>query len=227
MGQPPTAKDKPLIVLELFTSQGCSSCMPADELLKAVKDNYGDEIIVLSYHVDYWSYIGWKDPFSQKNFSQKQRLYGNKFKSRSIYTPQVVINGREHFVGSNQSIMNHKLAHYGKEKAEAEIKLHNLKQNGETWSFQYSINGNIDNKRLRVALLIKHRETVVKRGENSNRILQNANIVVKETYIDLAESFGNSHITIPNIVKPEDELYLIGLIENENFDIVGGTQVNL
>ena len=68
------------VVLELFTSQGCSSCPPADKLLKEVKS---EDVIVLSYHVDYWNYIGWKDPFSQKRFTDRQRQYYSKFKSKS------------------------------------------------------------------------------------------------------------------------------------------------
>jgi len=87
---------KPVVVLELFTSQGCSSCPKADELLSEVRDGAANEnvdVIVLSYHVDYWNYIGWKDPYSKKAYSNKQRAYSGKFNSSSIYTPQIVVNG--------------------------------------------------------------------------------------------------------------------------------------
>ena len=93
-------------VVELFTSQGCSSCPPADELLAEVQEQYGDDVITLSYHVDYWDYIGWKDPFASQAITQKQYAYATAFRSRQVYTPQAVINGNSHFTGSDQRKMN-------------------------------------------------------------------------------------------------------------------------
>jgi hypothetical protein len=79
-------------------------------LLKDVNNNDStSQVLALSYHVDYWNYIGWKDPFSRTEFSDLQRLYGRKFNSSSIYTPQMVINGKEHFVGSNEGILMSKI----------------------------------------------------------------------------------------------------------------------
>ena len=107
---------KPIVVLELFTSQGCSSCPPADALLNEVKYKYSNnQVIALSYHVDYWNYIGWKDPFSKKEFSDKQRAYSSKFYSNSIYTPQIVVNGKEHFVGSKTAYYEFKIRESFKE----------------------------------------------------------------------------------------------------------------
>ena len=95
------SQNKPVVVLELFTSQGCSSCPPADEVLADIKENMDNtSIIPIAYHVDYWDYIGWKDPFALKAFTNKQRFYGRKFNSSSIYTPQLVINGNEHIAVS-------------------------------------------------------------------------------------------------------------------------------
>ena len=79
-----------VILLELFTSQGCSSCPSADRLLDKTLANHKN-VIGLSYHVDYWNYIGWKDPFSSKVYSNYQRAYGSKFRSSSIYTPQLAV----------------------------------------------------------------------------------------------------------------------------------------
>ena len=112
----------PVVVLELFTSQGCSSCPSADVLLKKVSKN-DKSIIALSYHVDYWNYIGWKDPFAKAEFTKKQRAYSAKFYSNTIYTPQTVINGKEHFVGSKVSVMNEKLKQYKKIDSKNKIEL--------------------------------------------------------------------------------------------------------
>lgn len=102
---PAKAMGKSVVVLELFTSQGCSSCPSADEVLRDLAKDpaYQDKILPLSFHVDYWNYLGWADPFSSPLWSQRQQEYGKAFQSNRIYTPQLVIAGREHVVGSRRS----------------------------------------------------------------------------------------------------------------------------
>ncbi|WP_209595968.1 DUF1223 domain-containing protein [Jiella mangrovi] len=86
-------------VLELFTSQGCSSCPPADELLAKFADQ--PDVLALSYHVDYWDYIGWRDTFGSGHNSERQRAYAKAFSNKMIYTPQLVVNGLYDMVGSH------------------------------------------------------------------------------------------------------------------------------
>ncbi|MBO0904647.1 DUF1223 domain-containing protein [Jiella sonneratiae] len=86
-------------VLELFTSQGCSSCPPADDLLARFAD--APHVLALSYHVDYWDYIGWRDTFGSGHNSERQRAYARSFANKMIYTPQLVINGLYDVVGSH------------------------------------------------------------------------------------------------------------------------------
>jgi hypothetical protein len=91
------AGDTPVVV-ELFTSQGCSSCPPADEMLARLGER--DNVIALALHVDYWDYIGWKDKFAHAAFTKRQKGYARSFGNRSIYTPQMVVNGAEDVVGN-------------------------------------------------------------------------------------------------------------------------------
>lgn len=218
----------PVTVLELFTSQGCSSCPPADELLTQIQNkDTPEDIIVLSYHVDYWNYIGWKDPFSQVAFSNKQRLYSQKFNSSSIYTPQVVINGKTHFVGSNTSTMNIKLKEYAKVSAENKIEISEVKIEKDNISFNYDIFGVLKNKSIRIVLVIEERITEIGRGENRNRTLKNSNIVVSESISKLKTDKGTYSIQIPKLVNKSDTLKLITIIQNADLDIVGGASVNL
>jgi len=93
-------------VIELFTSEGCSSCPPADEALAQINAEFGTNVFALSFHVDYWDYLGWKDEFSNPMYSQRQQQYASVFKLESIYTPQVIVNGQKEFVGSDKTLLN-------------------------------------------------------------------------------------------------------------------------
>jgi hypothetical protein len=89
------------VVVELFTSQGCSSCPPADAFLGELAQRR--DVIALAFHVDYWDYIGWKDPFASPDFTKRQRAYAGALSLRGIYTPQMVVDGRADAVGSDRA----------------------------------------------------------------------------------------------------------------------------
>ncbi|WP_299367005.1 thioredoxin family protein [Winogradskyella sp.] len=210
-----------IIVLELFTSQGCSSCPPADRLLNEVKS---DNIIAFSYHVDYWNYIGWKDPFSKSEYTNRQRTYGTKFNSSTIYTPQLVINGQEHIVGSDHRLLNQKITKYAKKVNANGVLLSNVSKSEDAVNFDYYVEGSIEDTYIRTILVINERKTYVKRGENRNRELINTNIVVNELRLKLETKSGNGSILVPEIVKSTDDLSLIVVIENNALDITGASQ---
>jgi hypothetical protein len=109
-GRAPAAKERPVVV-ELFTSQGCSSCPPADRLLSQLDGAVHEgQVIPLAFHVDYWNHLGWSDPFSSPRWSARQVAYGRAFRAAGIYTPQLVVNGRSECVGSRRDQVARRIA---------------------------------------------------------------------------------------------------------------------
>jgi hypothetical protein len=98
---------RPLGVVELFTSQGCSSCPPADAVFGAIAGK--DDVVALAYHVDYWDYLGWRDTLARPENTARQYDYAHAFGSRSVYTPQAVINGRAHVNGASRAAIEARL----------------------------------------------------------------------------------------------------------------------
>lgn len=112
LSSPAGAQSHPVVV-ELFTSQGCSSCPPADKLMHKLAQR--DDVIPLALHVDYWDYIGWKDLFAQPGYTKRQKAYAHAGGRKMVYTPQMIINGQQDVVGAHAMevadlIMLHKAA---------------------------------------------------------------------------------------------------------------------
>ena len=96
--------EKNIVIMEMFTSEGCSSCPAAEktaELLDEDATKRGTTLIILDFHVDYWDYLGWKDPFANPFYTQRQQTYSRKLHLESIYTPQSIVNGTKECVGSD------------------------------------------------------------------------------------------------------------------------------
>lgn len=120
------------VVVELFTSEGCSSCPPADALLAKLDQQErvgGAEIIALEEHVDYWDSLGWRDPFSGRQWTERQEDYARAFGNAGVYTPQMVVDGRAEFVGSSRSKAQSAITEAAKE-LKAEIAISDLRSTG-------------------------------------------------------------------------------------------------
>jgi len=214
----------PVVVLELFTSQGCSSCPAADALLNKIKKTGDPRIFTLSYHVDYWNYIGWEDPFSKPQHAGKQKMYNLKFGNSGNYTPQMVINGREHFVGSNGARLVEKVKAYKEIPASNSIGIRDILKGSGHLSFRYEIEGETEGKNIRALLVLDERTTVVKKGENRNRTLVNSNIVVAENRVGIGQKIGSMQIMVPEYILPKDTIQLVVLVETDDFDITAAVK---
>ncbi|MFP4239449.1 DUF1223 domain-containing protein [Rhodosalinus sp.] len=160
------------VVVELFTSQGCSACPPADELLADLAEREG--VIALALHVDYWDYIGWKDSFAQPRFTQRQKAYARANHDRSVFTPQIIVGGQDRVMGAKAMKVMDLIAAHAQTPQPVSLSLVR------------------DEGRLTVALsaeramgpadvqLVRYRPSSnvhIKRGENAGRTFDYANVV--------------------------------------------------
>ena len=166
LAEPPKTGPKPSIVLELFTSQGCSSCPPADALLGKMTDQPG--VVTLSYSVDYWNYLGWRDTLSSPANSERQRDYARVRGDGKVYTPQLVVDGMIHVNGSNEAAMEMAMHKAGEQLSKAKVP---IAMHAETDTLVIDIGAAPESSDKRAATvwlaLAKDKETVsITRGEN-------------------------------------------------------------
>lgn len=178
--QKPAATFKPVAVIELFTSEGCSSCPPADKLLaKTVTDASATDqnVFALAFHVDYWNRLGWRDSFSTKQFSGRQGMYASAMNLNGVYTPQMIVNGTTEFVGSDKSALDAALLKSLNNKSDVEFKNLLAIKNGSSLEVSYRLNGAFKGSLVNFALITLHAATSVKNGENRGRVLEHTNVV--------------------------------------------------
>jgi hypothetical protein len=211
------------VILELFTSQGCSSCPSADKLLaktyEEAQKNH-KQLFVLSYHVDYWDRLGWKDPFSQSLFTKRQYQYSEHFGLQGVYTPQIVVNGTKEFVGSDARKLNSAIESNANQKAKIDIYLEDVKwQNGQV-SFGYNLKGDFKNSQLQVAILSKKEETNIPRGENSGLKLAGSNVVRILQTVKASEK-STFTATLPKDLVKENTRIIVFAQGLKNLEMVG------
>ena len=169
---PATAGERSPIVVELFTSQGCSSCPPADAYLAELAGR--PDIIALSLHVDYWDYIGWKDPFAQRAFTERQRAYGRALAQRYVYTPQMVVDGHLQGIGSDRAAIEHLIREADKTRDADPARRPSLHRVGDVISIGPT---QPVSAIVWMALYDAVHRTRVGRGENAGRQLANHHVV--------------------------------------------------
>ncbi|HSY13968.1 MAG TPA: DUF1223 domain-containing protein [Verrucomicrobiae bacterium] len=214
------------VVVELFTSEGCSSCPPADAVLLQLSQSglKGEEVILLGEHVDYWNYIGWTDRFSSKQFSQRQSEYASALRAE-VYTPQMVIDGREQFVGNDAAEVASRIVAAAKRPMPGQVSL--------AWE---------GDRRLRVAVqsapAVKAKvllaitedglSTQVANGENGGKTLHHAAVVRSLQEIgELRDGKFESIVDVPVAAGwNRNQLKAIVLLqEPKTMKIVGAGQV--
>lgn len=200
------------VLVELFTSEGCSSCPPADKVLARLNSEQpvaNVEIVPLALHVDYWNYLGWRDEFSSNAFSRRQSGYADRFKLDSIYTPQMIVDGQKQFTGSQfDTAINSVREAAQTKKADVEMSFEN-----NNLSVKINDLPAHDVSYVWLAITEDDLQTDVRRGENSGSKLSHAAVVRDLKLI------GNIAADEKNFVKSEN-LTFQPAWKNENVNLV-------
>lgn len=228
-----------VVVVELFTSEGCSSCPPADALLKELSERQkmdDVQIVALEEHVDYWNHLGWRDPYSASEFSERQNDYSHVFGTDSVYTPQMIVDGQHEIVGS-RSLAAREAIHKAASQPKAEIALlatANLPSGKPAFEVQIkSLNGISPRGAVELWLVVTERglQTDVKAGENSGETLKHAAVVRSLRKIDtIREPVGYSR-QFQAAIDPgwkKDNLAVVALLtEKSSRKIIGAAATPL
>jgi hypothetical protein len=211
-----TSTDHGFAVIELFTSEGCSSCLPADELIaKIEKEYHTGPVYVLAYHVSYWNNAAWRDKFSSAVFTQRQLHYARQLKiGEGPYTPQAIINGTKEMIGADEKQVRQALGDALTEVTDSELTINNpVIKNGDI-AVNYQTRGGDTHTLLQLVLVQKNAVRKVLQGENKGRTLSHIQIVSEFKTISLkGKETGVAHISLKPGAFPAD-FELIGFLQD-------------
>lgn len=222
----PTHRE-PFALVELFTSEGCSSCPPADRVLQALhrdRAGAGERVYVLSFHVDYWNRLGWVDPFSDAAYSDRQRAYARAFRSRTVYTPQMVVNGRDEFVGSRakqaSDTVDHALQATPRPEVGVGFKV-GLDAEGSAASVDWRLDRLPDGVVLNVAVVEDGLTVEVPRGENHGRTLTHDGVVRAWQTISLDAKYGQVTLDLPSDLDASRSAVIAFVQDRKTMQVLG------
>lgn len=226
VSQQPATNTEPagFAVVELFTSEGCSSCPAADALAGKTQLQYKDKpVYMLAYHVDYWDRMGWKDAYSSKAYTQRQSEYSQLLGSQ-LYTPQTVVNGQQEFVGSNEKSLSEAIEKAIGGKSATKITI-GAEQKKRSLLVNYTITGNYTPAVIRLALIQKTATRDIRRGENQGRTLTHWQIVRAFNTATIGTSgSGKLQLSLPDDFK-KDGWEIIAIVQNpETGKMYGATK---
>ncbi len=206
----------PFALVELFTSEGCSSCPPAEVLLSklaASAEQQGLNIYPISLHVDYWNRLGWRDPFSQHQFSIRQQDYAKIFNAGQVATPQFVVNGAQYIFGADsvklQRVVNKALS----EEVSADLKLRAVRVDDQRLRVGFIYEGDLADKRIHVVLIERNVSMDVGRGENAGRKLKHSNVARQWQAQRLVQGVGSVELSFEH-VKPWEDFFVIAFVQD-------------
>ena len=200
-------------VVELFTSEGCSSCPPADKLLERIqKDAQGKNIYLLAFHVDYWDNAEWNDRFGDPKFTERQQQYANRMKHDLVYTPQFVVNGVSEFGGDDGRTLYSLVSNALDKKSAAKLKLE-MRRDDDSLQVTYETETVTANTDLFIGMVQKSASSSVRGGENTGEMLKHVQIVRYAKIIPVGTKSGTAALAIPENYNAND-FEVIGFLQD-------------
>ena len=194
-------------VVELFTSEGCSSCPPADAVLADLAGAEARGVFALAFHVDYWDGLGWPDRFASPQSTARQREYARAFGSEGMYTPQMIVGGADEFAGSNRDRADSAVARALARPAVAQLSVVPRRTGADAIAVDFVAAGAPAGSRLTVAVVQRSATTKVRAGENAGRTLHHANVVRAFAELPLTGPSGSTTITVrPPLAREDGEV---------------------
>ena len=205
---------RPKAVVELFTSQGCSSCPPADALLTSLAEE-GD-VIALAYHVDYWDYVGWQDTFGSEDYSDRQRAYAKSWGSSRIYTPQMVVNGKKAVVGSRRSEV-----HSALDQASMPLDVE-LTNQGDMLRIAIEPDASLDDAVVWLVTYLDRADVAIETGDNAGKSMVYTQVVTGRQMLGMWEGQSGAHLKLPlgELVKDGNTGFAV-LVQQEEDGLPG------
>ncbi|MBN9310975.1 MAG: DUF1223 domain-containing protein [Devosia sp.] len=205
----------PRAVLELFTSQGCSSCPKADAMFEQMGKR--PDVVTLAYHVDYWDYIGWRDTFGTAANSDRQRDYAEAWGSSRIFTPQMVVNGRGGVVGSKTDAVNGALAN-----ATLPLTVSLTQQGGDLIDISVPAQAGLPGGTIWLVTFLDRADVAIERGENEGKKVAYTQIVTGRQVLGVWNPKAGAHLTLPvNEVLTGESNGAVILVQQEKSGLPG------
>ncbi len=217
----------PFALVELFTSEGCSSCPPADRVLARLTEEARSQnlpLYTLSFHVDYWNYLGWADPYSDSAFSDRQRTYTRILGTRT-YTPQMIVNGAQVFVGSDEIKARSSIQAALQLPAKATVELSNLMLSEQVLQLDFQVTGMPENAVLQVAVVERGLSQAIPRGENKGRTLSHEQVVRVFHTETLPE--GRLRLGLPDDLNHQKASVIAFVQDRETMRIWGASMLDI
>ncbi|HXD77189.1 MAG TPA: DUF1223 domain-containing protein [Puia sp.] len=216
-------------VVELFTSEGCSSCPPADRLLARLQqEDREDPVFFLVFHVDYWDRLGWKDVFSRNQYTRRQYRYAAWLNLKTVYTPEAIVNGQDECVGSDESGLRRAIGKGLGQPRGVPLQLSGVRSAQGEVDWNYAVGPSGKNQMLIVAVVQKSATTAVGAGENSGQTLSHAQIVRNLTGTAITRALtGSGSMQLPPGVATRDEELIAFVQDNGSGRITGATSATI
>jgi len=213
-------------VVELFTSEGCSSCPPADDAVAKLLKDYNNNVYVLGFHVDYWDNLGWKDEFSNAAYTARQQQYSRKFGPNAIYTPQAIVNGAAQFVGSDNSQLHTNVDAGLGSAAGVSIAISARADDGKTVAVTYKLKSGIQGL-LNIALIQLQAEHSIMRGENRGKMLHHVNVVRDFKTVASNTTDGEVKLNLPGGLAVKDCMVIAYTQDGQSLKITGASSATI